>query len=61
MVLASPAGDLNKKLHLKFVYFLLAQKDASEFSVADLRRLDEDRGAQRPQSVGLSERKSGGK
>lgn len=46
MVLASPAGDLNKKLHLKFVYFLLAQKDASEFSVADLRRLDEDRGAQ---------------
>lgn len=44
--LANLAGDLNKKLYLKFVYFLLAQKDASDFSAADLRSLDEDCGAQ---------------
>lgn len=46
LVLANLAGDLNKKLHWKFVYFLLAQKDASDISVADSRRLDEDHGAQ---------------
>lgn len=60
LVLAVLAGDLKKKLYLKFVYFLLAQKDAFDFSAADLRRLDEDCGAQWPQSE-LSERKSGGK
>lgn len=35
LVLANPAGDLNKKSHLKFVYFLLAQKDASDFTATD--------------------------